>query len=318
MLVAVSGGPDSVALLALLADWAAAAGRPELSAATVDHGLRAESAAEADAVGGLCAQLGVPHSVLLWDEPKPDTGIQAKARAARYALLAAEARRVGGAVVVTAHTLDDQAETLLMRMAHGSGPSGLAGMRPRVVRDGLAIARPLLTMPKARLIATAQARNLAFFEDPSNANRRYERVRWRAMMPVLAEAGLDAGRLGQLASRIARLEDAVADRAAQLWPVVSCEREGAGEIEIRFRELAAEPEEIALRVLSRGLDHVSGERLARLERLETCLKALREAAISGRALTRTLSGCLLALRRDGVLVVRREPDRKRGVHPAPS
>lgn len=131
LLVAVSGGPDSVALLALLAAWAQLPGRPALHAATVDHGLRRESAEEATAVAGLCAKLGVGHATLRWEGAKPASGVQAEARRARYALLANEARRLGGAALVTAHTLDDQAETMLMRLAHGSGPSGLVGMRER-------------------------------------------------------------------------------------------------------------------------------------------------------------------------------------------
>lgn len=318
LLVAVSGGPDSVALLALLAEWAARDGRPPLHAATVDHGLREASLAEARAVGTLCARLGIPHAVLTWEGPKPETGIQARARAARYELLAGESARLGGAVVVTAHTLDDQAETLLMRMAHGSGPSGLAGMRPRVSRGQVEIGRPLLSIRKCRLVATAQARGLPFVEDPSNANRRFERVRWRALMPTLAESGLDAGRLGQLASRIGRLEEAVAERARKVWSDVALEDVEPSRVAIRFRDLLQEPEEIALRVVSHALDRVAGERLARLERLETCLAAMREAAREGRRLTRTLAGCMLVLGRDGTLTCGREPERKRGIHPAPS
>jgi tRNA(Ile)-lysidine synthase len=318
LLIAVSGGPDSVALLALLAEWAAAPSRPALFAATVDHGLREGSAAEARAVGDLCASLGVPHAILAWEGQKPETALQARARAARYELLAAEARRVGGAVLVTAHTLDDQAETLMMRMAHGSGPAGLAGMRPRVTRDSLVIARPLLSIGKARLVATARAMGLAFFEDPSNANRRFERVRWRALMPSLAEAGLDAARLGQLASRIARMHDAVTARVDRIWPDIVIPGAGADHIAIRFFDLLDEPDEVALRVVARALDQFAEDRLARLERLETCLTALRDAALAGDALKRTLSGCILALGRDGVLTVGREPERKRGIHPAPS
>ncbi|CAM5209074.1 tRNA(Ile)-lysidine synthase [Bosea thiooxidans] len=213
LLAAVSGGPDSIALLGLLAEWAKGPGRPAIHAATVDHGLRPEAAAEAEDVAALCRRLGVPHRTLRWEGAKPASGVQAEARRARYALLAAEARRLGGAALVTAHTLDDQAETVLMRLAHGSGPSGLGGMRARAERDGLVLARPLLGIAKARLVATAQARGLPFIRDPSNADERFERVRWRAAMPLLAQRGLTAERLGRLAERMARL-DAVADRRA--------------------------------------------------------------------------------------------------------
>lgn len=319
LLVAVSGGPDSVALLALLAEWAREPGRPALHAATVDHGLRAASAAEAEDVAALCAQLGVPHSILLWDGAKPATGLQERARTARYALLAQEAQRLGGALLVTAHTQDDQAETLLMRMARGSGPSGLAAMRERVRKGQVMLARPLLGIPKARLVATAQARGLSFATDPSNGDPRFERVRWRALMPTLAEEGLSAERLALLAQRIARLDEAAAQRAKTLLPELLL-ADNAPVLRLRFSALLAEPEEIMLRVVALALEEVGGEGNAanRLERLEACVEALRDAARQALATRRTLAGCVLSLGADGILTLRREGPRRRGVHPAMS
>ncbi len=137
ILAAVSGGPDSVALLALLADWAKSNGRGiRVFAATVDHGLRPESAQEAADCGRLAAQLGIPHAVLRWEDPKPATGLQESARIARYGLLAAHARSIGATHVATAHHADDQAETVLMRLAAGSGIAGLAAMRETTRLDG--------------------------------------------------------------------------------------------------------------------------------------------------------------------------------------
>jgi len=321
LLVAVSGGPDSVALLALLAAWAQVPGRPPLHAATVDHGLRPESADEAAAVGALCAQLGVGHATLRWDGAKPTSGVQAEARRARYALLANEARRLGGATLVTAHTLDDQAETMLMRLAHGSGPAGLAGMRGRSEVNGISLARPLLGLPKARLVATAEARGLPFVRDPSNSDPRFERVRWRETMPVLAEQGLTAERLGRLAERMARLDEAAARRAREVLAEVGLP-DGTAEHgqRLRFSMLASEPVEITLRVLALALDVAvpGGEGHGRLERLEACAAALTEAAHAGLGLRRTLAGCVLSLGRDGVLTLQREPPRRRGVHPSAS
>ncbi|MCO5091524.1 tRNA lysidine(34) synthetase TilS [Bosea sp. (in: a-proteobacteria)] len=318
LLAAVSGGPDSVALLALLAEWAQGSGRPPLHAATVDHGLRPESAGEAAAVAALCARLGVGHAILRWEGTKPVSGVQARARGARYALLADEARRLGGATLVTAHTLDDQAETLLMRLSHGSGPSGLAGMRRRGEVGGVALARPLIGFSKARLVATAQAWRLPFVADPSNSDRRFERVRWREAMPVLAEQGLTAERLGRLAGRLARLDEAAARRAREILAEVA---EGAadGRLRLRFSALAKEPEEIVLRVLALALDAAvpGGGSHGRLERLEDCGEALLAAARAGLSLRRTLSGCLLSLGRDGVLVLAGEGRRRRGVHSSP-
>lgn len=318
LLVAVSGGPDSIALLALLSEWARQSGRPSLHAATVDHGLRDGSLAEAEAVAELCVRLAVPHDILHWLGPKPAAGIQKQAREARYDLLAAHALKLGGATLVTAHTLDDQAETMLMRMARGSGLAGLAGMRPRVRKGQVVLARPLLSLPKSRLVATAKARSLAFVSDPSNADPRFGRARWRALMPALAEEGLDAGRLAALAGRLARADAAIEHRATELMPALLLAEDGPGSARLRFGDLAGQPDEIALRVVSRLLANAGApsEDLPRLERLEACVFALLEASRRSAALTRTLSGYVLTLGVDGILTLAPEPARRRGIHPA--
>ncbi len=318
LLIAVSGGPDSVALLGLLSEWAAAPGRPALAAATVDHGLRAEAAAEASTVATLCQRLGVPHATLAWTGPKPRTGLQAQARTARYGLLRQEAQRLGGAALVTAHTADDQAETILMRMAHGSGPAGLGGMKRRSERDGLVLLRPLLGVAKARLVATALARDLAFVTDPGNSEARFERVRWRRLTPALAAEGLDARRLGVLSRRLARMNAALDEQAGSLQRDLTLQGPSAGSSKLAFAPLAGEPDELALRVLEAAVGKVAAPGPIRLERLETCVEALLAAAREKRAITRTLSGCVLSLDRAGVLTIRREMSRRRGVHPAES
>jgi len=130
IVLAVSGGPDSTALMVLAARWRKARKKgPALVAVTVDHGLRKEAAAEARAVGKLARQLGIAHRTLRWTGAKPKAGLPQAARAARYRLLAAAARKAGAPAILTAHTLDDQAETVLIRMSRGSGLTGLAGMR---------------------------------------------------------------------------------------------------------------------------------------------------------------------------------------------
>lgn len=319
--MAVSGGPDSVALLLLLSEWVAkgakAGDRPALAAATVDHGLREGSRGEAEAVAALCDRLDIPHAILTWDAPKPRSGIQQAARQARYRLLFDEAQRLGGATLVTAHTLDDQAETVLMRMAHGSGPAGLAGMRPLSQRVGGTLARPLLGIAKSRLIASVRSRDLFVIQDPSNSDPRFERVRWRGLMSGLAQAGLSAARLGTLATRLQRMEDALARRADDLAPELVTE-DAAGALRLDFGRVLQEPEEIGLRLLARAVEKVApdDDGFLRLERLEACFCALRAAVNGQAALTRTLSGCLLVLSRSGVVSVRRESVRRRGVHPA--
>ncbi len=129
LVLAVSGGPDSTALLHLMARWAARqADGPRLHAVTIDHGLRTEARREASAVKRHAGKLGVAHRTMRWSGPKPTTGLQEKARAARYGLLHQAALAAKARCVLTAHTLDDQAETILFRMARGSGLAGIGGM----------------------------------------------------------------------------------------------------------------------------------------------------------------------------------------------
>lgn len=319
LVVAVSGGPDSIAVLALLAEWTGR-GRPRLLAITIDHGLRPEAAREAMMVGELCARLGVEHRTRRWQGPKPQAGVQEKARAARYALLAEEARAAGATAIVTAHTADDQAETLLMRMAAGSGLAGLAGMAPRSAVNGVVLARPLLGVAKSRLVATCEARGLAFIHDPSNDDPRFARIRWRGLLPVLAREGMTARRLGQLAHRLARADAALDRLAAHALSSVPAGDEN-GKRWFDFAALCGEPEEIVIRSLGLALAAVQdGEAQVavplRLARLEDCAKVLIAAAREGRALRRTLGGFRLSLAADGVLTLMREGERRRGVHPA--
>lgn len=319
LVVAVSGGPDSVALLALLAEWAGP-GRPRLLAVTVDHGLRPEATQEAHDVGTLCAGLGVEHRIRRWLGDKPQTGLQEKARTARYALLAEEAKASGATAIVTAHTADDQAETLLMRMTAGSGVTGLAGMAPRSTVNGVVLARPLLGIGKARLVATCEVRGLSFVRDPSNDDPRFARIRWRGLLPELAQIGLSAGRLGQLAARMARADEALERLAVRALAALPAGKE-AGRRWFDFACLCREPDEIVIRSLALALEAAQdGDAQAqaplRLARLEDCAQALIAAAREGRALRRTLGGFRLSLAADGVLTLVRESERRRGLHPA--
>ena len=212
--------------MVLAARWRAAlANGPALIAVTVDHGLRAQSRREARAAKALATRLGIRHRTMRWTGEKPQTGLPEAARAARYHLLAVAARAAGAGHILTAHTLDDQAETVLLRMARGSGMTGLAAMaratvlpgqigparaaaraRGRRAADPLLLVRPLLDLPKARLIATLEAAQISFCEDPSNVDPRFTRARLRELMPVLAGEGLDAKRLALLAQRLRRAE----------------------------------------------------------------------------------------------------------------
>lgn len=183
--VAVSGGPDSLALAILADRWARARGGTAW-ALTVDHGLRPESAAESEIVGGWLAARRIPHAVLSWEGAKPATGIQEAARTARYRLLTAWCAARGCLHLLLAHHREDQAETFLIRRRAGSGMDGLAGMAAVRELPHVRLVRPLLAVAKTRLVALLGAEGQDFLRDPSNANPIFERSRLR--LAISAEA----------------------------------------------------------------------------------------------------------------------------------
>jgi tRNA(Ile)-lysidine synthase len=316
ILAAVSGGPDSMALMHGLARWAAIGQRPPIHVATIDHGLRPEAAEEAAFVAREAALLSLPHRTLSWTGQKPMAGIQEAARKARYRLLVDHAREVGASHLVTAHTLDDQAETVMMRLSRGSGLSGLAGMRRDTERQGLRHVRPLLGLPKSHLLDQCRRNGWHFVTDPSNADERYARVRWRKLMPLLAAEGLTAERLARFAQRAAQADEALDLKAREALdrgePVLD-----AGTLSFQVTALTVEPFEIALRVLELALTR-AGLDLdnSRLHRLETCAERLRQAAGAGEALSLTIAGAHLRLTQGpaqaGRVFVGPEPPRHRG------
>lgn len=302
--VAVSGGPDSLALTLLADRWMRAKGGA-LLAVTVDHGLRPEAAKEARAVKAWLAARGIAHRTLRWRGDKPLSNIAATARAARYALLAGACRRAGTAGLLLGHQQEDQAETFLLRLGRGSGVDGLAAMAPRSSRDGIELLRPLLDVPRARLLATLQAFGQPWIEDPSNADMKAARVRVRALLPQLAEAGIAPGRIAAAAANLGRARQALEAATAALLAEAISEEAGGRTIDIA--RLAAAPREIGLRALDRVLRAVGGRELPpRLERLER----LYDAIVAGNGGTRTFSGCLLRTRR-GIVVVAAEKERRR-------
>lgn len=212
--LAVSGGPDSLALLLL-----AARARPgAVRAATVDHGLRAESADEAALVAACCAELGVPHEILQVGVA-PGASLQGQARAARYSALGEWAGRNGLTAVATAHHADDQAETLLMRLARGSGVGGLAGIREeRALAKGVRLIRPLLGWRKANLVALVTAAGWKAVDDPSNDDPRHDRTQVRRLLAEIP--WLEA-------ERLARSAAALADAAEALDAMAAAERRQA-------------------------------------------------------------------------------------------
>jgi tRNA(Ile)-lysidine synthase len=313
VILAVSGGADSTALMLLAHRWRTQRAQgPDLLVATVDHGLRAGSRGEAERVSALARELGLPHELLPWKGAKPSTGIEAAAREARYALLAGLARQSGAAHLALAHTLDDQAETVLMRLAAGSAPAGLAGMRSRETRDGLLLLRPFLGVRKERLVATLQRAGIAWSEDPTNADQNFARARLRGARAALAREGLTPERLARLARRMARYEDVVAGGAQAAREVL---RHPDRPARLNGAALAAVPEELALRVLAAEIrDSVGGRdkdsRPARLHRLEALWTDLRPALMAGHHAKRTLGGALITVDPDRSVLITRAPPRR--------
>ncbi len=310
--LAVSGGADSMALMHLVAGWCESMGRSraDIVVLTVDHGLRPDSSTEAEWVATRAKALGFAHATLVWSGDKPSAGVQEAARAARYRLLLGEARRRRVSAICLAHTQDDQAETVLMRLARGSGIDGLAAMRSRSLRAGIALLRPLLAVPHARLVATLEALGADWLEDPSNADLRFERVRLRRLMPRFAEAGLTAEAVSRSAWRLQRAQAAL-EVAVDRWIAEAARLEPAGHALLDRARLNALPEEIALRILARVLRAVGGEASARrpprLAKREALLTSLGGTGFVGL----TLSGCLIRSTGDGARVgVFREPGRE--------
>jgi tRNA(Ile)-lysidine synthase len=315
LVLAVSGGPDSTALAMLVARWRAQLqDGPKLVAVTIDHGLRPESATEAKTVKRLAKALGIEHRIIAWKGKKPTTGLQKAARGARYGLLAAAARKLGARHVVTAHTLDDQAETILLRLSGGSGLAGLAGMSRLSPLPGareITLVRPFLGLPKARLVATLAAAKVPYAHDPSNDDPRFTRARYRKVMPLLAAEGIDAGRLALLARRAARADAAIETAVAAALPLVSLTQwSNSGPIMIDRAKFSSLPPEVSLRLLGRALAAVGDEGPVELGKLERLFEAIaaRDDAARGR-LRRTLAGALVTVDRDR-LVVQRAPARR--------
>jgi tRNA(Ile)-lysidine synthase len=244
--LAISGGPDSMAMLAL----AAAADPARVIVATVDHRLRAEAAAEAAMVAAHCRALGVPHRILSPDRPIAGASLQAQARTVRYALLARWAGEAGAGVLLTAHHADDQAETLLMRATRGSGVAGLAGIRARRrLAPELELARPLLGWRRAELRQVAEATGTPFVDDPTNRDPSHDRTRFRALLA--AEPWLNPAAMALSARYLEEAEAALAETAAWWW------RERATVEGERVRlEAAGLPRELQRRLVGRAIGTV--------------------------------------------------------------
>lgn len=303
--LAVSGGPDSLALM-LLADRHAEAtgGRDRFIVYSVDHGLRPEAAVEAAFVVAEAEKLGFRARALRWAGEKPATGIQEAARLARYRLIAEAMGADGAEVLLTAHHSGDQAETVLMRMAHGSGPEGLRGMDYFAEIGDLKIVRPLLGIDPKDLRAFVDNAGLVPVTDPTNSDGDYERVRWRQAMPMLAELGLDARRLAKFAERMRDADRALESLASRALAEVVERPPPGDQIVIDRKRFMAVPRAIAVRVVQKALTLVGG---SQKPHALAAVEALADRLILGPVRT-TLHGCIVRSNRHTIRIAK-EPGR---------
>lgn len=289
--VAVSGGSDSLALLALSCGWARPGTR--ITAVTVDHGLREESAREARDVAEAARGLGAAHEILRWRGWDGRGNLQARARDARRQLISDHCAAHGIGAVLLGHTRDDQAETVLMRLARGSGVDGLAAMAPGRYGQSLFL-RPLLDETRADLRRYLAGRGMVWAEDPSNADPRFERVRMRRAM---ADLGLDSARLAETARAMARARVALETRTLQVAQAIVTDR--AGIISVDAPALADTEEETRLRLVAHALKCLSSAPYR--PRLQSLSGTLAKA-LEGQG--GTLHGCRLIPHRGRLLICR--------------
>ncbi|WP_306047687.1 tRNA lysidine(34) synthetase TilS [Nioella sp. MMSF_3534] len=293
--VAVSGGGDSLALLGLACDWAEE-NHCRIHALTVDHGLRPEAGDEALLVAREAMRMGAQHDTLYWTGWDGKGNLQAAARDARYGLMREFCTREGIGAILLGHTQDDQAETVLMRLARGSGVDGLSAMpEGRFGRDD--ILRPVLAESRADLRVWLTRQGMRWFEDPTNDDPRYDRVRARRLLTQLAPFGIDASRLADTAASMARARVALLARARDLADRIVTDRQG---LLIYDRAgLERTEEETRLRLVSHGLACLSG---APYKPRLASLSATLDRALEGQG--GTLQGCRLIPSRDSLMMVR--------------
>jgi tRNA(Ile)-lysidine synthase len=283
--VAVSGGGDSMALLHILAGIYQQTGGI-LEAVTVDHGLRDGSDREAAAVSVICAGFGVPHLTLRWQDWDGHGNLQDAARRARYGLMATWARAQALDAVALGHTADDQAETVLMRLARRSGVDGLAAMSARRSHAGTLWLRPMLGISRAALRSYLSDRGTVWIEDPGNSDIRYDRIKARRALDTLADLGIDPAGLGIVARNMAEARDAL--DTATVCAARECGRAVHGAVVFQRGPLLSLPVEIQRRLWCRALDWIAPApyppRRAGLAQLMAAVDAGRGTTLGGTAI----------------------------------
>lgn len=281
--VAVSGGSDSMALLHLLQEFCDFR-QIRLHAVTVDHRLRPEAADEAAQVAQACEKIGVPHDTLVWDGWHGAGNLQNAARQARYEKMASWAKGYGIDTIATGHTADDQAETVLMRLARRSGVDGLSAISSRTVRDGVVWVRPLLQARREVLRNYLIRREISWSEDPSNDDDRYDRIKARKALAVLAPLGIGTEALGEVAENMSTA------RRALDWQTFLAAKQlvnhDAGAVLLEEAEFNLQPVEIQRRLMIKAINWVSRRYYApRRDALANVMAALANGQAA------TLNGC---------------------------
>ncbi len=311
--VAVSGGPDSMALAFCIKRWADSSGH-NLRAFIVDHALREASGNEALLTQQRLNKLGIESEILRWQHDAVSSAIQKQARQARYDLLLNACQRFGIQDLFLAHHRDDQAETILMRLAKGSGVEGLVGMKAEQVTQNVRCLRPFLSCSKAQLIATAEATGIDYVRDPSNSSETFARGRLRRVMPLLATEGLTVESLLDLGARAAEQVELL-DYATQNFIIAHSQRDLSGAITFALEAFHGHPVVVGRTALARAILHiVPSDYAPRRSELASVFDLLTRDQTQ---VTRTLGGCLI-LRRGSRIIVLREPSAvkdKKILHP---
>ncbi len=281
--VAVSGGSDSLALLYLLNDFCLSQ-KLDLYAVTVDHSLRDGSQDEAKVVAQMCARIGVPHDTLTWNDWSGKGNLQLAAREARYSKMAEWAHDRQIDTIAVGHTADDQAETMLMRLARRAGVDGLSGMNSRSVREGINWVRPLLRTRRALLQEYLVSRGVSWINDPSNEDDRFDRVRIRKVLELLEPLGVDADVLCEVSSHMLEA------RKALDWQTFLAAKHlatiEAGAVVLDETILRLQPDEIQRRLIIKAINWVShGDYLPRMQSVNNLLSAIRTGQAG------TIDGC---------------------------
>ncbi len=296
--VALSGGADSVCLALLAQKWAQKWG-VHLTTLTVDHGLRAESKREARQVATQMKALGISHHTLRWTGEKPTSGIEEKARDARYQLLCDFCRRKKIPVLLLAHHAQDNIETFFLRLAKASGLTGLSAIHPLTRRDGILLMRPLLTVDKADIIHFLTCRQISWVEDPMNQNPVFERVQWRKQIPTLQNAGLKTTHFNKTFDRLRRAERALnqlTDKAVRQIHI-----DPRGFVQIPYDLFDTQPEEIQIRIMQQLIPVIGdADKPISLDRLEKIL--------TDKPTRTTIGNCYLIRHKNG-LIISKEPTR---------